>query len=178
MAKRCAAGVHWNPVAGNRWRCRACHRAYNRLRNRRLRAEDSAAVNAEKRRQYARAPKQYGATSRQWRDDNPLEKKAWRASNKAIWRARAFGVPWERIPTAKLVALMSLQGGRCSICQKLMSAEFMLLHRRPLARGGAHKIRNVAWVCAPCGSRELRLRSTGGKHVAATTARVSQRRIA
>ena len=88
--------------------------------------------------------------SRKWRKENPESIIA--AANKS--RAKRQNAPREDVSKQQLKDLFERQRGCCAICKKKLTKKH-LDHIMPLAKGGAHEIKNLQYLCPRCNVRKF-----------------------
>ena len=121
------------------------------------------------RRARAANPEKFSERNRQWRAANPAKGREYRAANPEKFRerdrqrraanpekfsesnrrrrARKRGNGVYLVTQRDLARLLNRQGGTCAWCDA--SEDFHLDHIIPIARGGAHSIGNLQYLCAP-----------------------------
>ena len=81
--------------------------------------------------------------------------RAKRARDRAARRMRIAGGRAGRITAADLQALGARQGWRCACgCGRVVRWEYHVDHVRALARGGAHRVENLALLAPICNLRK------------------------
>lgn len=90
------------------------------------------------------------ANARAWQKANPEKARAIKVAQRKKRLARKRGAMVSNIKSGDLRRLLAAQGGRCVYCLAVLDETKHLDHIMPIARGGAHVIENVQWLCAPC----------------------------
>lgn len=157
------------------WRCLTCWAEIRRNTRRVDLAKSRAgyaayyganreAVNAAKRSWVIKNKEKVLSTQRQKRFENRERDRPYFRERQRVWRennrqqsrlnakeqrAKRRRVKVERITKKQIDDLREKQGARCAICRKKLVKEH-IDHIHPIAKGGAHEIRNLQLLCPPC----------------------------
>lgn len=94
-------------------------------------------------------PDKVKAACANWRANNPGAVRTHRNLRKARVTKQGPGFTHQQV-----LSLVSAQGGKCGNCLKKVGGNFHADHIVPLAKGGAHDIRNIQILCPSCNQRK------------------------
>lgn len=94
------------------------------------------------------------ANVKRWKLENPDKLRVLRSRGNFIRRSAVRGRVVEVITPEFLIEQRELQNDCCAYCAEALLGGGHQDHIIPVAKGGAHVRKNVAWACEPCNLRK------------------------